>query len=103
MSAAADRALAELLLESGIEEAVRSRLSYDFGPELDTARNQANRQLSGKPTDGGLFRGELDSVQIHGLYMTDQALVVDCAASGSVSLEITELKRPRKGESAVSD
>ncbi len=81
-----------VLLESGIEEAVRTRLSYDFGPELEAARKRANAQLASQETEGGVFTGKLDAIQVRGLYLTNDALIVDAAASGSASMQITELK-----------
>lgn len=81
------------LMESGIEEAVRSRLGYDFGPELDAARATANAQLSERDTEKGTLRCKLESIQIRGLYLTDEALVVDTRAKGTASLSVTELRK----------
>ena len=92
-----DRSIAgtAVLLHSGLRESVAERLHFPLGERLEAARAAANEGLRlGKPgkEPGTVVHGGLSTLALQGLRLTDEALVVDALATGS--LVMTRFEAP---------
>jgi hypothetical protein len=81
------------LAQSALEEELAARLVFPIGEQLEAARAQAEDALQGR-RKGVNVSGEVSAVELRGVRVTDEGLLVDTRVTGSASLESRLFKTP---------
>ncbi|MEM6930888.1 MAG: DUF4403 family protein [Myxococcota bacterium] len=84
-------------VRDGIRDAIGEYLAFDYGERIDDALAKANERLSelALPDGGGVVRARLDDVEIGGVAMLEDALVIRTIVSGEARVDLTAPTKPR--------
>ncbi|MEO0603169.1 MAG: DUF4403 family protein, partial [Myxococcota bacterium] len=84
------------LVRDGVRDAVGEYLAFDYGERITEAIAEVNERLAELelPDGGGVVRAHLDDVELGGVALLDDALVIRTVVSGEARVDLTAPPKP---------